>query len=121
MNKIDQAHFIKQAAAQSGFDYCGIARAQPLDEDARRLELWLNKGMHGSMEYMEKHFDLRVNPSKLLPGAKSVITLLLNYYPSDHQQNNIPKISSYAYGGDYHEVIRPKLNFLLSQIKENIG
>lgn len=121
MNKIDHTHFIKQAAARSGFDYCGIARAQPLDEDARRLESWLNKGMHGSMQYMEKHFDLRVNPDKLLPGAKSVITLLLNYYPSEHQQPDAPKISSYAFGEDYHEVIRGRLNFLLLQIKENIG
>jgi len=121
MNKTDHTRFIKQAAAQSGFDYCGIARAQPLDEDARRLELWLSKGMHGSMQYMEKHFDLRVNPHKLLPGAKSVITLLMNYYPAQRQQYPAPKISSYAYGEDYHDVIKPKLNFLLWQIKENIG
>src|ERR1700704_1482983 len=105
MNKIDQTHFIKRAAAQTGFDYCGIAKVQSLDEDARRLELWLNKGMHGSMDYMEKYFDLRVNPYKLLPGAKSVITLLLNYFPAHHQPADTPKISSYAYGKDYHEVI----------------
>jgi epoxyqueuosine reductase len=121
MNKIDQTHFIKRAAAEAGFDFCGIAKAQPLDEDARRLELWLNKGMHGSMAYMEKYFDLRVNPYKLLPGAKSVITLLLNYFPAHHQPADVPKISSYAYGKDYHEVIRERLNFLLLQIKNNIG
>jgi len=121
LNKIDQTHFIKRAALGAGFDYCGIARVQPLDEDARRLEQWLQKGMHGTMQYMERYFDLRVNPYKLLPGAKSVITLLLNYFPGNHLQAGAPKISKYAYGKDYHEVIREKLNFLLLQIKEKIG
>ncbi len=121
MKKIDHSHFIKQVAAQLGFDYCGIARAQPLDDDARRLERWLNKGMQGSMSYMENYFDLRVNPDKLLPGAKSVITLLMNYYPAQHQPANAPKISRYAYGKDYHEVIKPKLNSMLLQIKDRIG
>ncbi|MBS1599567.1 MAG: tRNA epoxyqueuosine(34) reductase QueG [Bacteroidetes bacterium] len=118
---MDQTQFIKKIAAISGFDFCGIARAEPLDDDARRLEQWLNQGMHGSMHYMEKYFELRVNPYKLVPGAKSVITLLLNYFPSDRQQADAPKISSYAFGKDYHEVIREKLNFLLSEIKKNIG
>ena len=72
----------QKICGQLGFDYCGIARARPLDEDARRLESWLNKGMHGTMKYMENYFDLRIDPSKLVPGAKSVITLLLNYFPS---------------------------------------
>jgi len=121
LNKIDQTHFITQAASSAGFDYCGIAKAQQLDEDARRLEQWLHRGMHGTMQYMERYFDLRVNPYKLLPGAKSVITLLLNYFPVDHQQAGVPKISKYAYGKDYHEVIREKLNFVLLQIKEKIG
>jgi epoxyqueuosine reductase len=121
INEIDRSHFIKKLALQSGFEYCGIAPAQPLDEDARRLERWLSKGMHGSMTYMEKYFDLRVNPEKLLPGAKSVITLLLNYYPEKHQSKNLPKVSSYAYGQDYHEVIKSKLNFLLAQMKEKFG
>jgi epoxyqueuosine reductase len=121
MNKIDQTHFIKNTAIKCGFDFCGIAKVEPLDEDARRLERWLNNGMHGSMHYMEKYFDLRVNPNKLMPGAKSVITLLLNYFPAMEQDTDSPKISNYAYGEDYHEVIRSKLNFLLSEIKENIG
>jgi len=121
LNKIDHSHFIKKIAAQSGFDYCGIARAEPLHEDARRLEHWLSKGMQGSMHYMENHFELRVNPEKLLPGAKSVITVLLNYYPASKQSANAPKISAYAYGNDYHEVIKTKLNFMLSQIKDHIG
>ena len=84
--------FIKQLALASGFDYCGIARAVKLDEDERRLEHWLNKGFHGGMKYMENHFDMRVDPSKLVPGARSVITLIKNYFPE--QQATAPfKIS----------------------------
>ena len=85
MTKDQQTAFIKKLAIQSGFEYCGIAQAQQLTEDAYRLENWLNQGRHGSMAYMENHFELRVNPCKLVPGAKSVITLLLNYYPQEQQ------------------------------------
>jgi epoxyqueuosine reductase len=113
--------FIKRSAAGLGFDYCGIAKAQPLYEDARRLEQWLSKGMHGSMQYMENNFDLRIDPAKLVPGAKSVITLLLNYFPENKQPQNAPKISKYAYGNDYHEVIRSKLKLFLQLIKEQVG
>ncbi len=113
--------FIKSSANLLGFDYCGIAKAAPLDEDAFKLEKWLNKGMHGSMQYMENHFDLRIDPTKLVPGAKSVITLLKNYYPEQEQSNNAPRISKYAFGKDYHEVIREKLNELMRLIQENIG
>ena len=112
---------IKSFALSLGFDYCGIAKAQRLDDDARRLETWLNKNMHGTMQYMENYFDLRVDPSKLVPNAKSVITLLLNYFPQQTQAPTSPKISKYAYGKDYHEVIREKLNELIELIKENIG
>jgi epoxyqueuosine reductase len=112
---------IKELAAQFGFDHCGIAKAVVLDEDARRLESWLKKGMHGSMQYMENHFDMRIDPSKLVPGAKSVITLLLNYFPSQHQDPAAPKIASYAFGNDYHEVIREKLTRFLAEIKQSIG
>ncbi len=117
----NNTRIIKELATQFGFDHCGIAKAVVLDEDARRLETWLNKGMHGSMQYMEKHFDLRIDPSKLVPGAKSVITLLLNYFPSQHQDPAAPKIASYAYGNDYHEVIREKLTRFLAEIKQSIG
>ncbi len=113
--------FIKATAASLGFDHCGIARAKPLDNDARRLEDWLSKGLHGSMQYMENHFDLRVDPSKLVPGAKSVITLLKNYFPSQQQKSGTPGISKYAFGKDYHEVIRSQLKEFLSLIKNNIG
>jgi len=104
-----------------GFDHCGIARAEPLDEDARRLEKWLYKGYQGSMGYMEKYFDMRVDPSKLVPGARSVITLMMNYFPSESQPADAPKISKYAWGKDYHEVIREKLQSLLVQLREHIG
>ncbi|MVT11267.1 tRNA epoxyqueuosine(34) reductase QueG [Chitinophaga sp. ysch24] len=113
--------FIRKQAADLGFDHCGIAHAVQLDDDARRLEKWLNKGMHGSMHYMENHFDKRIDPRKLVDNAQSVITLLLNYYPEQQQQPDAPKISKYAYGQDYHEVIRAKLNTLLARMQETMG
>ncbi|KIC91603.1 tRNA epoxyqueuosine(34) reductase QueG [Flavihumibacter sp. ZG627] len=112
---------IKSYAAELGFLHCGIARSRRLDDDARRLENWLNNNYHGSMSYMANHFDLRVDPSKLVPGAKSVITLLMNYYPEEVQEKNLPGISKYAYGHDYHEVIREKLHHLLFRIRELAG
>jgi epoxyqueuosine reductase len=113
--------YIKSYASRLGFDYCGIARAQKLDEDAHRLESWLNQGMHGAMGYMERYFDLRVDPTRLVPGAKSVITLLKNYFPAHEQENESARISKYAYGKDYHEVIRGQMNQFLQLIQENIG
>ncbi len=108
--------------AQSlGFEHCGIARAMPLEEDARRLEQWLKKGYQGTMQYMENHFDLRIDPTKLVPGARSVITLLQNYYPEASQKAGTPGISKYAFGKDYHEVIKEKLKQLLQEIKNKIG
>ena len=112
---------VKQTASSLGFHFCGIARAGMLDDDARRLEQWLSSGMHGSMQYMEKYFDLRVDPQKLVPGAKSVITLLLNYFPAQKQNADAPKISKYAYGRDYHEVIKSKLRNFLEILHEKIG
>jgi epoxyqueuosine reductase len=112
---------VKQTAANLGFDFCGIAKAQKLDDDARRLENWLNQGMHGSMQYMENNFDLRVDPTKLVPDAKSVITILYNYYPSTTQQTDAARVSYYAYGKDYHEVIRKKLREFLFELKQQIG
>ena len=112
---------VKSTAKELGFDYCGIAKAQKLNEDAVRLETWLRRGFHGSMQYMEKYFDLRVDPTLLVPGAKSVITLMLNYFPSQQQKNTAPKISKYAFGKDYHEVIKSKLNNFLFMLQEKIG
>ncbi len=112
---------IKNEALRLGFMNCGIARAGRLDDDARRLEQWLNKGFQAGMQYMEKHFDLRIDPTKLVPGARSVITLLLNYYPREEQAAGVPRIAKYAWGEDYHIVIREKLNALLHFINTEIG
>lgn len=112
---------IRAEAQRLGFDACGIAKAEYLEADARRLEQWLNKGHHGTMHYMANHFDLRTDPRKLVPGAKSVITFLLNYYPEQEQSEQAPKIAKYAWGKDYHYVIKDKLHQLLAFIRDNIG
>ncbi len=117
----EHTRFIKETALSLGFTHCGIAKAAPLDEDAKRLEKWLHAGMHGSMHYLENHFDLRVDPTKLVPGAKSVITLTQNYYSPKKQPAGSPKISTYAYGTDYHFVIKEKLNKLLEAIQQKAG
>ncbi|MBX7107713.1 MAG: tRNA epoxyqueuosine(34) reductase QueG [Chitinophagales bacterium] len=122
MNITQRTTLIRNEAARLGFDYCGISKAEKLDDDARRLENWLNKGMHGKMKYMENHFDMRVDPCKLVPGAKSVISLLYNYYNDDtHLNKTIPKISMYALGKDYHGVIKAKLHELLHNIIAQAG
>lgn len=113
--------FVKLLSNELGFSYCGIAKAEQLTEDARKLEQWLNKGMHGKMQYMENHFDLRTDPTKLVPGALSVITLLKNYYPKEQQKPNTPLIAKYAWGKDYHEVIRATLKTFLASLRQKIG
>lgn len=116
------AHMIKEEARRLGFFHIGIARAEFMEAEAHRLEQWLNQGFHGAMGYMENHFDLRTDPRKLMPGAKSVISLAYNYAPAESQQDpEAPKIARYAYGKDYHFVLRDKLRELLSFIHENIG
>jgi epoxyqueuosine reductase len=117
----EYTRFIKETALSLGFTHCGIAKAAPLDEDARRLEKWLHAGMQGSMQYLENHFDLRVDPTKLVPGAKSVITLTQNYFTPKKQPADSPKISTYAYGTDYHFVIKEKLNKLLAALQQKAG
>ncbi|NCO64554.1 MAG: tRNA epoxyqueuosine(34) reductase QueG [Flavobacteriales bacterium] len=112
---------IKTEAKRLGFLSCGISKAGFLEEEAPRLEKWLNKNMHGQMQYMENHFDKRLDPTKLVEDSKSVISLLLNYYPSQEQTANSYKLSKYAYGTDYHFVIKDKLKLLLSFIQEEIG
>lgn len=119
--KEHNTRLVKQLATGLGFDHCGIARAEKLEEDARRLEQWLQKGFHGTMSYMENHFELRTDPRQLVPGARSVITLLLNYFPEKLQTEQTPRISKYAYGQDYHEVIREKLKSLLQAIRHQVG
>jgi epoxyqueuosine reductase len=121
LNNFSNSEFIKEAAAQMGFDYCGIAKAVELTEDARRLQQWLDKGFHGEMSYMENHFAERTDPRVLVPGAKSVITFLKNYYPAEMQEQGNPKIAKYAYGEDYHEVIRQQLFELLDTMRQMIG
>lgn len=115
------AHHIKSLTKNLGFDYCGISKSVFLEEDAKRLEKWLLQGYQGGMQYMENYFDLRTNPSKLVPGAKSVITLIKNYFPSQEQNKESPKISKYAYGKDYHTVIKNQLHELIHSLKETIG
>lgn len=100
---------------------CGISKAGFLEEEAPRLEKWLNENRHGQMQYMENHFDKRLDPTLLVDGAKSVISLLLNYYPEEKQISETYKISKYAYGQDYHLVIKDKLKELLQSINDNIG
>ena len=121
-SKSEYTSFIKGEAKRLGFLSCGISKAEFLEEEAPLLEIWLNNGCHGEMSYMENHFDKRLDPTKLVDGAKSVISLSLNYY-SDELQLDLaaPKISRYAYGEDYHSVIKSKLGLLIQSIQEHIG
>ena len=113
---------IKSAADALGFLSCGISKADFLEDEAPRLEQWLNQGHHGSMSYMERHFDKRLDPRLLVPGAKSVVSLLLNYHTNKKQTDTkAPKISRYAYGTDYHFVIKEKLKELMQIIHREIG
>src|SRR5690606_10780197 len=102
------SQMIKEEALRLGFMAVGIAKAVALDDDARRLEHWLSQGYQGKMSYMENHFDLRTDPRKLVPGARSVVTLLLNYFPAEEKKEGEVKVSNYALGEDYHLVIREK-------------
>ena len=120
-NKSKYSSLIKAEAKRLGFLSCGISKAGFLEEEAPRLEKWLNKNMNGQMQYMENHFDKRLDPTKLVEDSKSVISLLLNYYPSEEQNKDSFKISKYAYGNDYHHVIKHKLKSLLNFIEEEIG
>ncbi|MGJ8591114.1 MAG: tRNA epoxyqueuosine(34) reductase QueG [Aquaticitalea sp.] len=120
-NRTKYSQLIKGEAKRLGFISCGISKAQFLEEEAPRLEKWLNKNSHGEMHYMENHFDKRLDPTKLVDGSKSVISLLLNYYPQETQNDNSFKLSKYAYGTDYHFVIKDKLKSLLHYIQDEIG
>lgn len=120
-NKEKYTQLIKAEAQRLGFLSCGISKAGFLEEEAPRLENWLNNQMNGQMSYMENHFDKRLNPTLLVDDAKSVISLLLNYYPSEIQNQDSYKISKYAYGQDYHHVIKEKLKELLHFIQTEIG
>ena len=119
---MNYSQLIKQKAEKFGFQSCGISKAEFLEEEAPRLETWLNKGYHGEMQYMENHFDKRLNPTLLVDGAKSVISLSYNYFPKVKidEINNF-KISKYAYGEDYHEVIKDILKNMVAELQEEIG
>ena len=119
---MNYSQLIKQKAEKFGFQSCGISKAEFLEEEAPRLETWLNKGYHGEMKYMENHFDKRLNPTLLVEGAKSVISLSYNYFPKVKidEINNF-KISKYAYGEDYHEVIKDILKEMVAELQEEIG
>jgi len=115
-------HFVKKTAAALGFDFCGISKAGFLEEEAHRLEHWLNQGKHGQMHYMANHFDKRLDPTQLVPGAKSVVSLMYNYYPEkDLAKEGSYKLAKYAYGKDYHFVIKDLLKSFFQAIRQEIG
>jgi len=120
-NASKYTQLIKAEAKRLGFLSCGISKAEFLEEEAPRLEKWLKDNMHGEMRYMENHFDKRLDPTKLVEGSKSVVSLLFNYYPEKQQKSDTYKISKYAYGEDYHFVIKRKLKSLLKHIQAEIG
>ncbi len=120
-NKAKYSTFIKAEAKRLGFLSCGISKVEFLEKEAPRLEAWLRKNMNGKMHYMENHFDKRLDPAKLVEGSKSVVSLLLNYYPNETQNATSYKLSKYAYGTDYHFVIKDKLKSLLQSIQTKIG
>ena len=119
--KSRHTNLIKKEAKRLGFLSCGISKAEFLEDEAPRLENWLNKNMHGEMSYMANHFDKRLDPTLLVQDSKSVVSLLLNYFPEETQTNETYKISKYAYGEDYHFVIKDKLKQLLNFIQNEIG
>ncbi len=126
MNHLSSQHAqkIKLLAQEIGFDFCGISKAEFLEEEADRLESWLNRGLNGKMSYMANHFDKRLDPTKLVPGAKSVVSLLYNYYPHQDlsdQFPDAPKLAKYAYREDYHHVVKDKLKALIETIEKEIG
>ena len=113
---------LKRLAHELGFAFCGVARAEFMDEEARQLEAWLNQGLHAGMDYMARHFDLRVDPTKLVPGAKTVVVLGFNYFPPDDTPSReTPKVARYAYGEDYHRVVWKRGKQLLRRLRENYG
>ena len=118
----DRSTRIKSKAAELGFLACGVAEAGFLEAEAPRLEQWLRAGKNGEMGYMANHFDMRLDPTKLVPGAKSVISLAYNYFTPDKQEDpEAPKLSTYAYGRDYHKVVKQRLKPLMAFITEEFG
>ncbi len=122
MQKEKYTEFIRNEAYKLGFSFVGFAKAERMDAEAKRLEVWLNKGLHGEMQYMENHFDKRIDPTLLVEDAKTVVSFMFNYHTPEKQRDaTAPKISMYAYGEDYHHVIKNKLKSLLEIINTHIG
>lgn len=113
--------WIKEEALRLGFDSIGVSKAEFLENEASRLESWLKSGFHGQMSYMENHFDKRLDPTLLVPGAQSVISLTYNYFPKEFQREDSYKLSKYAYGEDYHLVVKDKLRDLVASMQERLG
>lgn len=120
-SKTKHSELIRSLSRKYGFEACGISEAGLLEQEAGRLETWLKNGYHGKMKYMENHFDLRVDPRVLVPGAKTVVSLLFNYCPQQEQEAETYHIARYAYGEDYHEVLRAKLKNMLEDIRSAVG
>jgi epoxyqueuosine reductase len=121
-NQITYSNIIKAEAKRLGFFACGISKARFLEEEADRLESWLKKGMNATMDFMQDHFEKRLDPTRLVPGSRSVISVMINYYPDKKQTNfDAPILSKYTYGEDYHRVVKDKLYLLLNKIREKIG
>ena len=123
MDLVDRhTELLRREAHRLGFSFVGVAKAEKMEAEARRLETWLKRGYHGKMDYMENHFDKRVDPRELVPGAKTVVSLLYNYFPKEEQQDpDAPKLARYAYGKDYHFVLKRKLKDLLAHLRDEIG
>lgn len=121
MNIDKHTALVKSIAKDLNFDFCGISKAVFLEEEAPKLETWLKRGYQGQMGYLENHFEKRLDPTKLVPGAKSVVSLIYNYYPEERYEADSPKIAKYAYGQDYHHVIKQKLYDFFERLKEQVG
>lgn len=121
MNPSSHSAIIKSLAHETGFSFCGISTAEFLEQEAPRLEAWLAKGYQGEMKYLENYFDLRLDPRKLVPGTKTVVSLMYNYYPEEAINEGSFKIAKYAYGEDYHKVVKDKCRELMEKIKAKVG
>ena len=121
MNQSQRTNILKKIAKEIGFDFCGVSKARFLAEEAERLENWLAKNFHGKMDYMSRNFDKRLDPRLLVPETKSIISLLLNYFPGEKQNQLSPKVSKYAYGDDYHQVIKERCIELIHRLQEELG
>ncbi len=115
------SQWLKDRAYALGFSFVGIAQARELSDEARKLDAWLNRGYQGQMQYLENHFDKRIDPRKLVDGAKSVVSLMFNYFPPQEQQPDAPKLARYAYGKDYHYVLKHRLKTILYELEEQLG